>query len=64
MPPKKAAATAGDEEDVSCDHFYKFYRKNCSTLEIPLNSRIKEMYEDYVENGVLITKVSMHAVTF
>lgn len=59
MPPKKAAAAAGgDEEDVSCDQFYKFYRKNCTTMEIPVNPRIKEMYEEYVEDGKQITKVS------
>jgi len=58
MPPKKAAAAAnGDDEDVSCDQFYKFYRKNCTTMEIPVNPRIKEMYEEYVEEGKQITKV-------
>ena len=52
MPPKKsAAATKDDEEDVSCDNFYKFYRRNCNALEIPINGRIKEMYELYVEEG-------------
>ena len=59
MPPKKTASAAnGDEEDVSCDQFYKFYRKNCQTLEIPVSPRIREMFEQYVEEGNPITKVS------
>ena len=59
MPPKKSAAAAGgDEEDHSCDNFYKFYRKNCQVLEIPIAPILKQMYEEYVEEGKFITKVS------
>ena len=58
MPPKKAAAAAGgDEEDVSCDKFYKEYRKNCQLLECQVNPRVREMYEEYVEEGKLINKM-------
>ncbi len=65
MPPKKGAAAAtADEDDVSCDLFYKYYRKNCQMLEIPLAPLMKQMYEDYVENGVLITKVSQCSQKF
>lgn len=59
MGPKKGAATTadGDEEDVSCDQFYRYYRKNCTGLEISVNPRIRAMYDEYVEEGKLISKV-------
>ena len=59
MPPKKSAPAAanGEPEDHSTDHFYKFYRANCKVLEIPVHARIKEMYEKFVEDGEMITKV-------
>ena len=57
MPPKKAAAVKNnEEEDVSCESFYKLYRKNCTTLEIQLNAAIKQMYEEYVEEGTPISR--------
>ena len=60
MGPKKSAAAAqGDEEDVSCDKFYKEYRKNCVLLECPVNPRMKEMYEEYVEEGKQISKIHL-----
>ena len=61
MPPKKSAASAanGEEEDVTYDLFFKNYRKNCQTLEIPVNLRMKEMYEEYLEAGQLISKVGL-----
>lgn len=60
MPPKKAAAAAanGDEEDVSCDQFWKWYRKNCTALEIKPNEQVKQKYELYVEEGKQIDQVS------
>ena len=58
MPPKKAAAVkANEEEDVSCDNFYKFYRKNCTILEIPISNAIKQMFEAYVEEGTVISRI-------
>ena len=54
MPPKKqkaASAANGDEEDHSCDNFYKFYRKNCQMLETTIAPILKSMYEEYVEEG-------------
>ena len=35
MPPKKAAAAAADDaggEDLSMEHFIKWYKKNCQQL--------------------------------
>ena len=61
MPPKKqAAAAAGGEEDHTTDYFMKYYRQHCKSLEIPVNPRMKEMYEKYVEDGEAITKVSYY----
>ena len=59
MPPKKGAAAAkpGEEEDVSCDSFMKNYRKNCTTLETPQSNSIKQMYEEYVEEGNPISRI-------
>ena len=65
MPPKKqAAAAAGGEEDHSTDYFMKYYRQHCKSLEIPVNPRMKEMYEKYVEEGEAITKVSYWLFNF
>mmetsp|Transcript_7396 Transcript_7396/g.8930 ORF Transcript_7396/g.8930 Transcript_7396/m.8930 type:complete len:228 (+) Transcript_7396:29-712(+) len=60
MPPKKGGAAAGgDEEDVTTEVFFKNYRKNCLSLEIPVNARMKELYEEYVEEGKVISKIHL-----
>jgi len=53
MAPKKAAkktAASGEaEEDVTVHNFYKFYVRNCRSLDptipCPVNKRLKELYE-------------------
>lgn len=66
MPPKKGGggAAGADEEDVSCDNFWKHYRKNCATLEIPVNPEIKRLFEEYIEEGKVISKVSAVILCF
>lgn len=62
MPPKKKAqakaATAETEEDVSCDVFYRNYKKNCQVFGCEVNRKVREQYEvDYTEEGKPISKV-------
>jgi len=60
MPPKKKAE---EGEDLSIEQFMKNYKKNCSTLEIPVSKLIKEKYEtEYLEEGNPLTKVSQFIV--
>ena len=58
MPPKKNAGAQADPEDVSVEQFWKFYRKGCSQLEITTSPCLKALYEQYVEENLLIQKVS------
>lgn len=54
MPPKKAAAAASEDtgggEDLSMEHFVKFYKKNCGQLQIPQAARLKAQFEEFNEN--------------
>ena len=66
MPPKKqAAAAAGGEEDHTTDYFMKYYRQHCKSLEIPVNPRMKEMYEKYAGDqnvnpiGYMLAKMAL-----
>ena len=63
-PKKKAPAAAGKDqdegEDDSTDKLWKLYRKNCTILEIPVNKRLKEMFEvEYQDEQKHFTKVSL-----
>ena len=58
MPPKKASAATAPDDDNSVDNFWKFYRKGCQALEIPSSPCLKALYELYVEENLLIQKVS------
>ena len=54
------AQDKADDEDFSTEQVWKAYKKNCQALEIPVNKRIKEMYEvEYVEDRKNFTKVSL-----
>lgn len=58
MAPKKKAADDG--EDLSIEQFWKTYKKNCASLDIPICKIIKERFEtDYLEEGNPIVKVSL-----
>lgn len=54
MAPKKAAkatADGGESEDISCEQFMKFYKKQCGVYGIDSNKQIKAAYEnEWVEN--------------
>ena len=53
----------GDEEDVSVDNFMKFYKRKCAELQCDVSKILKEKYEEYLEEGDPITKVSIYTVT-
>jgi len=53
---KKGGGGKDDEEDVSVDQFYKFYKKKCNELACPFAKNMKEKYDEYLEEGTLITK--------
>ena len=65
MAPKKKApeaAAGGDveENDVSCETFYRMYKKNVQLMAIDAQPEIKKLYdEDWVENNKPISKVSL-----
>ena len=57
-PKKKAAAKEGEEEDLSVHNFFKYYRKKCGELGVPMSKIIREKYDEYVEDeDQIITKV-------
>jgi len=61
MAPKKKAPAKeekADEDDLSTEQVWKAYRKNCTALDIPVNKRLKEMYEiEFVEDRKNFTKL-------
>ena len=62
MPPKKGAAAGedGQEEDVSCEKFMYYYRKNCGILACEVNKKIKQMYEtEWQEEQKPISKIHL-----
>ena len=64
MAPKKKAPAAtkaeDDGEDNSTEMLWRLYKKNCQTLEVPVNKRLKEMYEvDWCDDNKHFTKVSL-----
>ena len=64
MAPKKKApeaAAGGDveENDISCETFYRLYKKTVQAMEVPLQPELKQLYDnDWVENQKPIAKVS------
>jgi len=58
---KKKGGKDGEEEDLSVENFMKFYRKKCAELQCDVSKIVKEKYEEYLEEGEPITKVTFAA---
>ena len=64
MAPKKKAPEAaaggdGEENDISCETFFRLYKKTALAMEVPVQPEIKSQYDnDWVENQKPIAKVS------
>ena len=56
---KKGGGKKEDEDDVSVDNFFKFYKKFCTELGCTPSPTIKEKYEEYCDEGTVISKVSI-----
>ena len=57
---KKKGGKDGEEEDLSVDNFMRFYKKKCAELQCDVSKIVKEKYEEYLEEGDPITKVSRY----
>jgi hypothetical protein len=44
-PPKKAAKGAGDEEDISMENFWKFYKKKCGEIGCDVSKNVKKKFD-------------------
>lgn len=53
----KAKKKDGEEEDVSVDNFVKFYKRKCNELQCDVSKRIRELYDEYLEEGDPIKKI-------
>ena len=61
---KKAAAKKKDEEpDESTEKLFKLYKKKCNELGCPFSSILKEKFNEAVEEGTHLTKVSTQTLS-
>jgi len=55
----KKGGKGDEEEDLTVDNFMKFYKRKIIELQCPISKRIKELYEEYLDEGEPITEVSV-----
>ncbi len=52
----KGKGSAPDVEDDSVERFWKFYKKKVNEYELTVCPRVKDMYENFVEEAEVPTK--------